>query len=193
MNFYQRLKARRAAQAVEQRPTREFSGDVWYHARLPVSLLEPHVPRVSRVVGEKFERLKASIAAHGLANPLITVSELPSPNFDDWREFRFRFLFECKAPIKVVVGHNRHEAIRELEWTHVPVLHCGPIPAEARRLKWKAVSDPQSYIRDGRVGLGPFSLTMVEFTPPLKGVPAGFEAETKTPAEAALVSENVIR
>lgn len=150
-----------------------------YCAALPVELLEPICERVSRVQGESFERLCASIAAHGLANPLITVSELPGDaNFDDWQQYRYRFLWTIGAPIKIVVGHNRYAAIKTLGWTHVPVLHCGPLPEAAQACRWRklrSVAAAQKLLRDGELGLGPFSLVMAHFTPPLKAVPAGYE------------------
>lgn len=128
--------------------------------------------------GEKFERLVRSVERHGLANPLITVSELPEPNLEDWREWRYRFLYTIEAPIKVVVGHNRYAACMALGWPDVPVLHCGALPQGARGELWEAVDLPgaQAYIRDGTLGLGPYSLVMEHFTPPLKAMPVGFEA-----------------
>ena len=149
-----------------------------YCERLPVRFLEPICPRVSRVMGDKFDRLVASIRDHGLANPLLTVSWLPEPDLDQWQEFRLRFLFkDYQAPIKIVVGHNRYAAIQQLGWDRVPVLHSGPIPKEARRQKWTKLGsceDAQSYLRDGTLGLGPYSVVMESFTPPLVGVPPGF-------------------
>lgn len=140
--------------------------------------LEPICERVSRVQGEKFDQLVASINARGLANPLITVSELPAPNFDDWREYRFRFLYTIGAPVKIVVGHNRYAALQTLGWTHVSVIHCGPIPEAARTgcgwRKLKGIDAAQKLCRDGRLGLGPYSLVMDHFTPPLKAMPEGF-------------------
>ena len=149
---------------------------IWHCAALPAEYLEPCVPLVTRVVAEKADRLRESIRQHGLANPLITVSALPEPNFDDWREYRFRFLFECRAPIKIVVGHNRYHAIKALGWQTVPVIHCGPLPANAAREAWQPVpvEDVQSYFQDGQVGFAPYSLTMDEFTPPLRGMPVGY-------------------
>jgi hypothetical protein len=144
-----------------------------------VSYLEPICERVSRVQGDSFERLKRSIAAHGLANPLITVSELPEPDLSDWREWRYRFLYTIAAPIKVVVGHNRYAACSALGWSHVPVLHCGPIPKAAYGEDWievDGIEEAQRLCRDGRLGVGPYSLVMDHFTPPLKGVPSGLEA-----------------
>lgn len=150
-----------------------------YCAKLPRELLEPICERVSRVQGEKFERLVASIREHGLANPLLTVSVLPQQNLNDWREWRYRFLYTIAAPIKVVVGHNRYAAISALGWTHVPVLHCGPIPEAARApRRWRKLKDvaaAQKLCRDGELGLGPYSLVMEQFTPPLKAMPEGFE------------------
>jgi hypothetical protein len=162
------------------KPPREWSieAGLFYCARLPCELLEPCVPLVTRVVGDKADRLRESIREHGLANPLITLSELPEPNFDDWREFRFRFLFSCRAPVKLVVGHNRYHAIKALGWSHVPVLHCGPLPREAPRgRRWKRLKTldaAQALFKDGKLGCAPYSLTMVEFTPPLKAMPKGF-------------------
>lgn len=127
--------------------------------------------------GDKFERLVESIRKHGLANPLITVSVLPVPDFDDWKQYRYRFLYTIGAPIKIVVGHNRYAAIQSLGWMHVPVIHCGPIPAEAKSAPWrklKGIEWAQALIRDGQLGVGPFSLVMDQFTPPLKAMPAGY-------------------
>jgi hypothetical protein len=182
MNPIIRRRLERAARhRVAVKPSREWDPieGLWYCPALPCAYLEPCVPLVTRVVAEKAERLRESIRLHGLANPLITVSVLPSPNFEDWREFRFRFLFECAAPVKIVVGHNRYHAIKALGWDSVPVIHCGPLPGVVQQLDWSLVEfdDVQSYFKDGRVGIAPFSLTMVEFTPPLKGVPAGFEPD----------------
>lgn len=168
-------------------PPREFNpaDGVWYHPALPCRYLEPAVPLVTRVVGDKSTRLRESIRQHGLANPLITVSILPEPNFADWREFRYRFLFRCQAPVKIVVGHNRYYAIKALGWEDVPVIHCGPLPGVVEHLHWQPVAPiqrvVQNYFKDGVVGLAPFSLTMVEYTPPIKGVPAGFEPALEKP------------
>lgn len=143
--------------------------------------LEPICERISRVQGDSFNRLVLSIEAHGLANPLLTVSELPTPNQSDWREWRYRFLYTIAAPIKVAVGHNRYAACLALGWTHVPVLHSGPIPELALGEAWQHVEGieaAQRLCRDGRIGLGPYSLVMDHFTPPLKGVPVGFEVPT---------------
>jgi hypothetical protein len=148
-----------------------------YCAKLPVTFLEPICERVSRVQGDRFDQLVASLRDHGLANPLITVSELPAQNLDDWREFRYRFLYTIGAPVKVVVGHNRYAAIQTLGWSHVPVLHCGPIPKEAKGVRWrklKTLEEAQARFRDGIVGYGPYSLVMEQFTPPLKAMPPGY-------------------
>ena len=154
---------------------------LWYCAALPVEFLEPICERVSRVQGEKFERLVASIREHGLANPLITVSELPEQNLNDWREWRYRFLYTIGAPIKIVVGHNRYAAIQALGWGTVPVIHCGPVPEVTKHhahgpwRKLRGIAAAQKLCRDGELGLGPYSLVMDQFTPPLKAMPAGFE------------------
>lgn len=171
-------RAARRRQATPPPRVWDPAAGLHYCAALPVELLEPICERVSRVQGEAFERLCVSIHVHGLANPLITVSELPTPNFDEWQQYRYRFLYTIGAPIKVVVGHNRYAAIKTLGWPHVPVLHCGPIPQVARACRWRklrSVKAAQKLIRDGELGLGPFSLVMAQFTPPLKAVPAGFE------------------
>lgn len=180
MNPIIKRRLERAARHREAAPpAREWdpAEGLWYHPALPCTYLEPAVPLVTRVVGDKSTRLRESIRLHGLANPLITVSVLPSPDFRDWRQFRYRFLFRCQAPIKIVVGHNRYYACKALGWDAVPVIHCGPLPGVAEHLEWSRVEfeHVQSFFKDGRVGLAPFSLTMVEYTPPLKGVPAGFE------------------
>ena len=179
--FRKRLLARRARTAQALKPSRiwDVSAGISYCAALPIQYLEPICVRVSRVQGDKFERLMASIEKHGLANPLITVSQLPVQNLDDWREWRYRFLYTIAAPIKVVVGHNRYAACISLGWTHVPVLHCGAIPAAAQGERWrkyKTLAGAQRVIKDGKLGLGPYSLVLDEFTPPLKAVPVGFEA-----------------
>lgn len=188
MSLFRNRRLRRRERALQALPPpRVFdpASGIHYCEALPVQYLEPICERISRVQGDKFERLKASIAAHGLANPLITVSELPPQNLDDWREWRYRFLYTIGAPIKLVVGHNRYAACMALGWPDVPVLHCGPIPQAATGERWrpyKTVAGAQKHlIRDGRLGLGPYSLVMDEFTPPLKGVPAGFEAATPPP------------
>ena len=182
MNFYQRLRARRLDVVAAEKPRRTFHVEqgLAYCAKLPVALLEPICERISRVQGEKFDRLVASLREHGLANPLITVSELPEQNLDDWREYRYRFLYTIRAPLKLVVGHNRYAAIQTLGWSHVPVLHCGPIPriARAKGRRWvtlDGLAEAQELFRDGELGLGPYSLVMDHFTPPLKGMPPGYE------------------
>lgn len=150
---------------------------LWYHSRVPVRYFEPNCERISRVQGEKFEALVESIREHGLANPLLTVSVLPQQNLEDWREWRLRWLYSIAAPLKIVVGHNRYAAIRALGWTHVPVLHSGPVAPATARLKWHRLSGlgaAQSLLRDGTLGLGPYSLEMAGFTPPLRGMPEGF-------------------
>lgn len=178
--FRRRQLARRARAQIVEKPPRVFAPKqgLWYCAELPREHLEPICERVSRVQGEKFERLVASIREHGLANPLITVSELPEQNLNDWREWRYRFLYTIAAPIKLVVGHNRYAAIVALGWTHVPVMHCGPIPAAAKACRWRklrGLAAAQKLCRDGKLGIGPYSLVMDDFTPPLKGMPSGFE------------------
>jgi len=178
--FRRRQLARRERAAVAVKPPRVWDpkAGLWYCEVLPREYLEPICPRISRVQGEKFERLKASIAKHGLANPLITVSELPEQNLEDWREWRYRFLYTIPAPIKVVVGHNRYAACMALGWPDVPVLHCGPIPKAAQGERWRKVRGlkaAQKLCRDGELGVGPYSLVMDHFTPPLKAMPAGFE------------------
>lgn len=128
--------------------------------------------------GEAFHRLMASIDKHGLANPLITVSDLPPLEASDWRQWRYRFLYTIAAPCKLVVGHNRYAAILALGWTHVPIIHCGPLPEIAAGESWQKLNGipaAQRLCRDGTLGLGPFSLVMDTYTPPLKAVPAGFE------------------
>lgn len=179
--FRRRLKNRREKAGRIAKPPRVWpvEAGIFYNPALPVRYLEPICERVSRVQGDKFERLVASIKAHGLANPLITVSELPEQNLEDWREWRYRFLYTIPAPIKVVVGHNRYAACQSLGWPDVPVLHCGAIPKEAQGELWERVdlAEAQAYVRDGRLGVGPYSLVMDEFTPPLKGVPPGYEPE----------------
>jgi ParB-like nuclease domain len=179
VNFYQRLRARRLTETLPPHPPRTFHVEqgLAFCVKLPVTLLEPICERISRVQGDKFDRLVASLKAHGLANPLITVSELPAQNLDDWREFRYRFLYTIQAPIKLVVGHNRYAAIQTLGWSHVPVVHCGPIPKEAKKLRWKklkSLEEAQARFRDGVVGYGPYSLVMEQFTPPLKAMPPGY-------------------
>lgn len=166
-----------AATELKERRVWNPSAGLSYCPLLPTLYLEPICERVSRVQGDSFERLKRSIAVHGLANPLITVTELPEPEISDWREWRYRFLYTIAAPIKLVVGHNRYAACLALGWTHVPVLHCGPIAYPAAREAWQRVDgieDAQRLCRDGRLGVGPYSLVMDQFTPPLKGVPVGF-------------------
>lgn len=173
-----RRRERVAAEVKAKRVWNPAAG-IAYCAELDVEHLEPICERVSRVQGASFERLKRSIATHGLANPLITVSELPEPDLSNWQEWRHRFLYTIGAPIKIVVGHNRYAACLALGWTHVPVLHCGPIPKVAARQAWldvDGIEAAQRLCRDGRLGVGPYSLVMDHFTPPLKGVPKGFEA-----------------
>lgn len=178
--FLRRRQTRRARAASVEKPPRvwEPGSGIWYCAALPCEYLEPICERISRVQGELFDKLVASIRQHGLANPLITVSELPAQNLNDWREWRYRFLYTIPAPIKVVVGHNRYAACVALGWAHVPVIHCGPIPEAAQGERWcklESIDEAQEIIRDGKLGLGPYSLVMDHFTPPLKAMPAGFE------------------
>lgn len=173
-----RRRARAAVELAERRVWNPAAG-LHFCAELPTRYLEPICDRVSRVQGESFDRLVRSIAAHGLANPIITVTELPGePNHADWREWRYRFLYTIAAPIKIVVGHNRYAACLALGRTHVPVLHCGPIAYPAADEAWQSVDGieaAQLLCRDGKLGCGPYSLVMDQFTPPLKGVPKGFE------------------